>query len=161
MIHRIRRVALFLATPVVLIAASLAVTSTSASAALSGASSVLTRAPYLTDLTQTSVQVSWATSAQYTGVVEYGPPGNCTASSAIATSSGAPITIGTVKEYQNSVAVTGLTVGTSYCYRVTNTGSVPIDLLGSNPSPQFSTLPLAGSHDAADFCRSRRLGRHH
>jgi chitodextrinase len=145
MFHLIRRVALFLATPVVLIAASLAVTSTSASAALSGASSVLTRAPYLTDLTPTSVQVSWATSAQYTGVVEYGPPGNCTASSAIATSSGAPITIGTVKEYQNSVAVTGLTAGTSYCYRVTNTGSAPIDLLGSNSSPQFSTLPLVGS----------------
>jgi chitodextrinase len=115
-----------------------------ASAALTGASSVLTRAPYLTDLTQTSVQVSWATSAQSTGVVEYGPPGNCTASSAIATSAGAPITIGTVKEYQNSVTLSGLSARTAYCYRVTNTGSAPVDLLGSDPSPQFTTLEPPG-----------------
>ena len=57
-----------------------------ADAALPGASALLTRAPYLTDLTQTSVQVSWATSAQNTGVVQYGPPGNCTANSVAATS---------------------------------------------------------------------------
>ena len=56
-----------------------------ADAALSGASALLTRAPYLTDLTQTSVQVSWATSTQNTGVVQYGPPGNCTANSVAAT----------------------------------------------------------------------------
>lgn len=149
--HRIWRVTPFLTALVALVAASLAVSTSPASAALSGTSSVLTRAPYLTDLTQTSVDVSWATSAQYTGIVEYGPLGDCTANAAIATSAGAPITIGTVKEYQNSVAVTGLTAGTSYCYRVTNTGSVAIDLLGSNPSPQFTTLPLAGSDASLTF----------
>jgi chitodextrinase len=149
--HCIGRLAPFLASSVVLVAAGIAVTSSSASAALSSASSVLTRAPYLTDLTQTSVQVSWATSAQYTGVVEYGPPGNCTVSSVVATGAGAPITIGTVKEYQNSVAITGLTAGTSYCYRITNSGTTPIDLLGSNPSPQFSTLPLGGSATPLSF----------
>src|SRR2546427_4048064 len=83
-----------------------------AAASLSGANAALTRAPYLTDLTQTSVQVNWATNAQYTGVVEYGPTGSCTASSVIAGTLGTPITVGPVKEYQNSVTVTGLSPGT-------------------------------------------------
>jgi hypothetical protein len=122
-----------------------------ADAALSGASALLTRAPYLTDLTQTSVQVSWATSTQNTGVVQYGPPGNCTANSVAATSQGAAITIGSVKEYQNSLAVTGLTAGTSYCYRITSTGSSPMDLLGSNPSPQFTTLEAANGSAPLTF----------
>ena len=114
-----------------------------AQAELTGASATLTRAPYLTDLTQTSVQVSWATSAQNTGVVQYGPPGNCEASSAIAASSGSPITIGSVTEYRNSVTVSGLSPATTYCYRITNTGAAPVDLLGTNPSPQFATLQPA------------------
>jgi chitodextrinase len=126
-----------------------AVTASPAAAAptsLPGGSAVLTRAPYLTDFTQTSVQVSWATSTQNTGVVQYGPPGNCQANSAIATSSGAPITIGTVKEYQNSVKVSGLAASGTYCYRVTTTGASPVDLLGTNPSPQFTTLqPATGT----------------
>ncbi len=145
MTRRSRRALSYLSVPVVIVAISM-VTAHPASAALSGASSVLTRAPYLTDLTQTSMQVSWATSVQYTGVVQYGPPGNCTANSAIAATAGAPITIGTVKEYQNSVTVSGLSAATTYCYRVTNTGSAPVDLLGSNLSPQFTTLePATGT----------------
>jgi len=122
-----------------------------ASASLSGANAALTRAPYLTDLTQTSVQVNWATNAQYTGVVEYGPPGSCTANSVIAGKLGSPITVGTVNEYQNSVTVTGLSPGTAYCYRITNTGSSPLDLLGSNPSPQFTTLEAAGGTQPLTF----------
>src|ERR1022692_3829677 len=46
-----------------------------AQAGLPGASPMLTRAPYLTDLTQTSVQVNWATAGQGTGSVGYGPAG--------------------------------------------------------------------------------------
>jgi chitodextrinase len=145
MTYRVARALSFLSVPIVIAAVSVAV-APRASATLSGASPVLTRAPYLTDLTQTSMRVNWATSAQYTGVVQYGPPGNCTANSAIATTAGAPITIGSVKEYQNSVTVSGLAASTTYCYRVTNTGSAPVDLLGSNPSPQFATLvPAAGT----------------
>lgn len=52
-----------------------------------------------------TAQVTWATSAQYTGVV-------CR-----------PFT--------------------TYCYRITTTGASPIDRLGSNPSPQFTTLQRA------------------
>ena len=132
----------WLLAAVVLAALGLVVASP-ADAALSGASALLTRAPYLTDLTQTSVQVTWATSTQNTGVVQYGPPGNCAANSVAAAVQGAAITIGTVKEYQNSLEVTGLTAGTTYCYRITSTGSSPVDLLGSNPSPQFTTLEAA------------------
>jgi fibronectin type 3 domain-containing protein len=100
----------------------------------------LTRAPYLTDLTQTSVRVNWATGTQNTGVVQYGPTGNCTANTAIATKMGNPITIGTTTEYQNWVQVTGLSPSTSYCYRITSTSAGAVDLLGSNPSPQFTTM---------------------
>jgi chitodextrinase len=124
---------------------------TPAWAALPGASSVLTRAPYLSDLTQTSVQVSWGTSAQYTGVVEYGPPGNCTSNSVISTKMGNPITINGVTEYQNSVLVTGLSPDTTYCYRITNTGASPVDLLGSNLSPQFTTMETAGGTQPLTF----------
>src|SRR2546429_6773023 len=77
-----------------------------ASAGVSGFDPGLTRAPYLSDLTQTSVQVSWATAAQSQAVVEYGTPGNCTAHSVIATKLGNPITIRTTTEYLNSVLVT-------------------------------------------------------
>jgi chitodextrinase len=120
-------------------------------AALPGASSVLTRAPYLSDLTQTSVQVNWATSVQTTGVVEYGQPGNCTANSVIATKMGSPVTINGVTEYPNSVLVTGLTPNTTYCYRVTNAGASPVDLLGSNPSPQFTTMEAATDSQPLTF----------
>jgi chitodextrinase len=127
------------------------VTASPASAALPGASAALTRAPYLTDLTQTSVQLSWATSTQQTGVIEYGPPGNCTAASATATSKGSPITVGDVTEYQNSITVAGLSPATTYCYRITSTGSNPVDLLGSNASPQFTTLEPAGGSQPLSF----------
>src|ERR1035441_5426506 len=50
-----------------------------AATGLPGASPMLTRAPYLTDLTQTSVQVNWATTTQGTGSVGYGPAGDCSA----------------------------------------------------------------------------------
>ncbi len=47
---------------------------TSAHAALPGASSQLTPAPYLTDLTEHSVRVTWATTGQSKGTVRFGPP---------------------------------------------------------------------------------------
>jgi len=115
-------------------------------ASLPGTSSLLTRAPYLSDLTTSSVRVSWGTSAQFRGVVQYGPPGNCTAQSVTSATLGSPITINGVRAYQNSVAVTGLSAGTAYCYRMTTGGTSPVDLLGTEPSPRFSTLqPAAGT----------------
>jgi hypothetical protein len=78
-------------------------------------------------------------------VVRYGPPGNCTATTVTSTALGNPITVNGVTEYRNTVAVTGLSAGTSYCYRVFTDGPSTVDLLGSNASPQFTTLDAAGS----------------
>ena len=115
-------------------------------ASLPGTCSLLTRAPYLTDLTTSSVQVSWGTSAQFRGVVQYGPAGNCTAQSVTSSTLGGPITVNGMREYQNSAAVTGLSPAMAYCYRVTTGGASPVDLLGTEPSPQFSTLqPATGT----------------
>src|SRR5712664_2506307 len=47
----------------------------------SGFNSVLARAPYVTDLTQTSAVVTWATNPNIHGTLYYGPLGNCMASS--------------------------------------------------------------------------------
>jgi hypothetical protein len=114
-----------------------------ADAALPGASALLTRAPYLSDLTTTSVQVSWGTATRGAGVVEYGPAGNCTAHSVTA-APGIATSVNGVTEYQNSVAVTGLSASASYCYRVSTGGSNAVDLLGpGTPSPQFATLAAA------------------
>ncbi len=135
--------------PAVLITAALLVLlvwATAAQAALAGASALLTRAPYLTDVSQTSVQVTWVTTTQSRGTVRYGPPGACTANTVSSVRLGNPITIGGVREYQNTVTVTGLSASTAYCYRVLTGGSQPVDLLGSNPAPVFTTLdPPAGS----------------
>ena len=130
----------YLFVAVLLVACALLASGSAGASTFQGYDAQLTRAPYLTDLTQSSVQVTWATTTQSTGVVQYGPTGTCTAHAAIATKMGNPITIGTTTEYQNSVVVSGLSPSTTYCYRITSTGASPVDLLGSNPSPQFTTL---------------------
>jgi hypothetical protein len=114
-----------------------------AQASLPGVSALLTRAPYLTDLTQTSVQVTWATTRQSAEVVKYGPPGTCTAHSVTSGTLGSPIAVNGTTEYQNSVELTGLAADTRYCYRIASGGASPVDLLGSEASPEFSTLETA------------------
>jgi len=118
---------------------------------LTGADAQLTRAPYLSDLTTSSVQVSWGTTTQSRGVVRYGPLDNCAANSVSSVPLGSPITVNGVVEYQNSVAVTGLSAGTSYCYRVYTGGAAPADLLGSAPTPRFTTLEAPGSSTPFTF----------
>ncbi len=117
---------------------------TAAHAALSGESGQLTRAPYLTNLTAGNVTVNWGTTAQSRGSVRYGPLGNCGASSTVSTKLGSPITVNGVTEYQNAVTLAGLSANTAYCYRVFTGGTNPVDLLGTNGSPSFSTLESAG-----------------
>ena len=108
-----------------------------------GVSSQLTRAPYLTDLTQTGVQVSWATASQYRGAVEYGPPGACASNLAVSATLGKPVTVGASREYMNDIELSGLSPSTTYCYRILSVGTAPVDFLGSNPSPEFTTLQPA------------------
>ncbi|MGI5403921.1 fibronectin type III domain-containing protein [Streptomyces sp. CA-135486] len=120
-----------------------------AQADLPGADPQLTRAPYLTDVTTTSVQVSWATTTQSRGVVRYGPLGDCASQTATSTALGSPITVGTQRQYSNTVALTGLSASSGYCYRVYTGGAGPVDLLGTLATPSFTTLDPADS--AAPF----------
>ncbi|MFI8911369.1 fibronectin type III domain-containing protein [Streptomyces sp. NPDC053513] len=116
-----------------------------ARADLPGASPVLTRAPYLTDLTPTSVRVTWATTTRSRQTVRYGPLGNCTANTATAATLGTTMTVNGVTEYSNSVTVPNLSPDTPYCYRVFTGDATPVDLLGTNPSPSFTTMVPGGS----------------
>ncbi len=121
-----------------------------AQASLPAARTLLTRAPYLTDLTETSVQVSWATATHTTGTVEYGTSGACTAHSVTPARPGGPITVNGTTEYQYSVAVTGLSAATVYCYRIV-TGASRADLLGTEASPHFTTLQPASGRKPLTF----------
>jgi hypothetical protein len=118
------------------------------------ASSTLVRYPYLTDVTTTSVQVTFDTTtkvASAAGAVQWGTPSGttgCTLTGKSVSSTNntvnAPITVASVVEYQTSVRITGLTAGTTYCYRIYTGGTTPVDLLGTDAAPRFSTLPSSG-----------------
>jgi hypothetical protein len=106
------------------------------------ASPLLARAPYLTDLSQTSVQVTWATTNQGHGTLRWGTPGSCTENLVTAGTfrqvNVAP-TGSTLNIYQDTMTIPGLSASTSYCYRVYAVDGT--DLLGQgNPSPTFRTL---------------------
>jgi Calcineurin-like phosphoesterase/Putative Ig domain len=130
-----------------------------------GFNASLTRAPYVTDLTQTGADVNWATTVSSPGTLQWGPLGSCTAHTATVPpalpnsypAAGTPTSItnpefnvvsGT-NEYQSTVVLTGLSPSTTYCYRPLGPGSV--DLLGSNPTQQFTTLDPAASSNPLTF----------
>lgn len=104
----------------------------------------LTRAPYLTDLVGTSVAVNWATDrSQASASAVWGAvdgSGNCSPTNSV-TASRTSITVVSTSEYQ-WVSVLSLPASGTYCYRVL-LGLV--DLLGSDPSPVFTTQVPAGS----------------
>jgi hypothetical protein len=114
----------------------------------SGFNQELARAPYVTDLTQTSAVVTWATTSDIHGNLYYGPLGNCTANSIpvasalkVRVSPNPPATYLTRYDYQSSVTVTGLKPSTAYCYEAFDAGTPPVDLLpASQPYGTFTTL---------------------
>jgi hypothetical protein len=112
------------------------------------ASPLLTRYPYLTDMTSTGVSVNFATDTQAPRpVVTWGPSGSsCQASTA--TVSVHKFTVAGAPEYQFSAPIAGLTPHTGYCYRVVQAG---VDLLGSDPSPAFTTFVPAGASTSFSF----------
>jgi len=116
-----------------------------ATAALAAAP-LLTRYPYLTDMTPTGVTVNFATDTQSPHpVVQYGlATDSCTRSTAAVTAH--KMTVGTLSEYQYTAVLTGLGPATRYCYRLQQSGG---DLLGTDPSPTFTTFPTPGT--AASF----------
>lgn len=125
----------------------------------SAASSTVLRYPYLTDLTTTSVQVTFDTSVKVVSAanaVQWGTPSgatDCTLTSKSVTSANntvnAPITVAGVVQYQTSVRITGLTAGATYCYRIFTGGSSPVDLLGSDVAPRFTTMGHSGEFSFA------------
>jgi len=136
--------------------ASLAIVATGAVGSVAGPT--LARYPYLTDLTASSVDVNWATSASDTtpGVVTYGVGGNCT--QYVATTAVGPSSYTAFAEtspyYQHSVLLKNLAPATTYCYRVyTGTNSPGTALLPEPPVPPttFTTPPAPGSADSFSF----------
>ena len=106
----------------------------------------LTRYPYLTDVAGGGATINWATDrSSASAYVTWGAAGveSCTAHSKSASKT--QITVGSTPEYQWKARLT-LAPDTTYCYRVYlgATGS-GLNLLGSNPSPQFATELPAGS----------------
>ncbi len=143
----------------------------------SGFGASLSRAPYVTDLTQTSAYVNWATTTSTPGSVQVAvatngscPSGTTTWSpSAIAAPTSLPgpingtsptgtmtnhaFTVVATAEDQWSVPLTGLTAGTEYCYAVfSGDSSGATDLLpASQPDQLFTTLDPAGSTKSLTF----------
>ncbi len=146
----------------------------------SGFNPILTRAPYVTDLTQTSAYINWATTSDVPGSVQVAPTANgvCPATTTVWTPTATPVptslpaavnptapgsadltgwqftvigNLGSVKEYQSSVDVTGLTPGTQYCYAVFSTRSASaVDLLpAGKPTQVFTTLAPASTSSTA------------
>jgi hypothetical protein len=106
----------------------------------------LTRYPYLTDSIQSSVTVNWATTTAGTsGTVQWGPAGSCAANTTTATKKS--ISVNGVAEYQWKASL-AVSPDTSYCYRV-RLGTT--DLLGTDPSPTFSSQVAAGSNAPFSF----------
>jgi hypothetical protein len=152
-----------------------------------GNSPSLTRAPYVTDLTQSSAYVNWATTSSVPGSLQIAPvgAGGCPAATATWSATSHPLAVPTqipylavpstattaswafsvvngagtsVKEYQASVPVSGLTPGTAYCYAVFSTNKVgAVDLLPASSAPalgglavqSFTTLVAAGPTSSA------------
>jgi hypothetical protein len=113
----------------------------------------LDRAPYLTDLALTHVNVNWATDqSASTGSLQWGPVsgGTCTLSQT-QTATRSSITVGVVPvpvpEYQWKVPLSLPGQG-RYCYRPLLGAT---DLLGTNASPQFQTQVAAGDTTPFSF----------
>ena len=113
-------------------------------------SPALRRAPYLTDVVNTSATVNWATDrSAASGTLSWGPvgtDGQCTPSTTV-TATRTSITVGAVSEYQWAMVLTFPAPGT-YCYRVQLAGA---DLLGSDPSPRVTTAAAAASTGSFSF----------
>jgi hypothetical protein len=144
----------------------------------SGFNQLLTRAPYVTDLTQTSASINWAMSSPTPGSVLATPAGtgsSCPASVTSWTASAAaapaalpnpvnPInpvpstsltsrqfTVNAVSEFQSSVDLSGLSPGTQYCYAVFSSDKPgAVDLLPpTQPYQRFTTLSSVSAQSSS------------
>ncbi len=117
----------------------------------SGFDPTLVRAPYVTDLTQTSAQVTWATTSSTTGSLAYGPTGNCTQNT-VAVPSVTAVTVSPAnftpvrRDYQSSVTIGSLSPGTAYCYEIFGSGPTSDLLAPTQPFQTFTTLDPPDIH---------------
>ncbi len=81
---------------------------------------VMTRAPYITDATQTSVTLNFATDRQIAvPAVWFGRTGtDCHTNVAIATRQAELLDVGGRVDYETSIILRGLSPGTRYCYQL-------------------------------------------
>jgi fibronectin type 3 domain-containing protein len=132
------------------IAASDLSLSATTTTALSGIATQLRRYPYLTDVVGQYATINWATDrSAITGSATWGQvaaDGSCTPTNSVAATRTA-ITVNSVSEYQWKAMLT-LSPNTQYCYRVFLKA---VDLLGSDPAPQFWTQLPAGSTQPFSF----------
>jgi len=111
----------------------------------------LTRYPYLTDVVGSNATVNFGTdTAKVSAVVKWGQAGveSCNAHTTTATKTF--IQVNGVSEYQWKAQLSPLSANTTYCYRP-YLGTSQIDLLGSDPTPQFITQVPAGSSQQFSF----------
>ena len=130
-----------------------------ATLAYAGYDPSLARAPYVTDLTQSSALVTWATNPRILGSLGYGQAGNCTATTIPVTSgmvtpirvSPNPTTTYPARwDYQTSVSIAGLNPSTAYCYAVFGAGSPGPPLMpAAQPYQVFTTLDAADNSASA------------
>jgi hypothetical protein len=111
----------------------------------------LTRYPYLTDVVGSNATVNFGTDqSKISAVVKWGQAGveSCTAHTTTATKTS--ISVNGKGEYQWKAQLPGLQPDTAYCYRP-YFGTSQIDLLGSDPTPQFVTQLPAGQAEPFTF----------
>ena len=112
-----------------------------------GCLSSLTRNPYLTDATTTFEVLNFATAdANSAPVVTYGASPQCSGASTTAALV-APITVASRTDYQWTAQLTGLVPTTTYCYRLSQNGSDPLN----GQTPSFTTPPTVGSSTPFSF----------
>ena len=134
----------------------------------------LVRAPYVTDLTQTTAEVNWATTTgTAVGSVQWVDAAttacssvawgtwSATRSTAVASTqvpygpgsgtTGWSYTVGTTKEYQNSAELTGLVAGHTYCYAVYSAKASGTDLVLVGPTYQKVTTLRPSTSSSVSF----------
>ena len=110
----------------------------------------LRRYPYLTDVVAQYATINWATDRSLTsGRATYGIAGSESCTANTVTASRTAITVNGVAQYQWEANLT-LAPNTRYCYRVSG-GNPAVDLLGTDPSPQFFTQIPAGDTQPYTF----------
>src|SRR6266700_1839666 len=111
----------------------------------------LTRYPYLTDVVGGNATENFGTDqSKISAVVKWGQAGveSCTAHTTTATKTN--LSVNGLGEYQWKAQLSPLLPNTAYCYRP-YFGTSQIDLLGSDPTPQFTTQLPAGSAKPFSF----------